>query len=230
MRWDCPTDRGYACNNDLKASNPPFFGDPHRQAPCTWQPPPVLNYAWAVNLWIVPFLLIANLYITTQYPLFGLGEDIKYATSVLHKRGVSMDPLTGDMLRLDQRYPQSQQALDHFSESETAHIRNGTLNTRLVTERWIFILLFAVGLCLQISFSLNKGQQSVLLGAYVMFVGYIVFLTMKLRALPVAQRALYQKSQYKHFEMATHITKPKLSASMASRAKAWLYSSRSNKI
>ena len=37
-RWSCPADAGFACSADMSASNPPFFGDPNRPAPCTAQP------------------------------------------------------------------------------------------------------------------------------------------------------------------------------------------------
>ena len=40
-RWSCPDDIGYACSNKLSRSNPLFFGNPQREAPCTAQPPGV---------------------------------------------------------------------------------------------------------------------------------------------------------------------------------------------
>lgn len=226
-RWDCPTDHGYSCNNELKASNPPLFGDPHRRAPCTWQPEAVLNYGWAINLWIVPVLLMCNFYITTQYPLFGLGAEIKSAISMLKKKGVSMDPFTGGMLRLVEGSSESQQALDHFSQSELSLVQDGALYPRLVIELWISILLLAVGLSMQIHLTLSKGQQSMLLGAFVMLTGNIFFLAMKMRALPFARRALYQQSQEERFDTAKRSqSSVKLSVSTVYRVKAWLIMSR----
>jgi len=37
-RWICPGDIGYACSTSLAPINQPFWGDPDRTAPCTWQP------------------------------------------------------------------------------------------------------------------------------------------------------------------------------------------------
>ena len=37
MRWSCPDDIGYACGRDLSTRNPPFYGDPVREPPCTHQ-------------------------------------------------------------------------------------------------------------------------------------------------------------------------------------------------
>jgi len=46
-RWICPGDIGYACSTSLTQGNPPFFGDPARKAPCTWQPDIVV---WTIRM------------------------------------------------------------------------------------------------------------------------------------------------------------------------------------
>ncbi|KAL1523621.1 hypothetical protein AB1Y20_018557 [Prymnesium parvum] len=45
MRWSCPGDIGYACSTKLGPLNPPFYGDPSRKPPCTFQNDTVIMFS-----------------------------------------------------------------------------------------------------------------------------------------------------------------------------------------
>ena len=69
LRWDCPGDVGYACTNDLRMENEPFFGDPNRLAPCTHQQSTVTLIIFYMVTAIPSCCLLAACILLYTFPL-----------------------------------------------------------------------------------------------------------------------------------------------------------------
>jgi len=94
-RWNCPGDIGYACHNQLTASNPVFFGNPNRVAPCTWQPDAMVRAVRWAAFCVHPItnLISAALFLT--YPVStDIRREINEQTSIRDAGGRYFDPVT----------------------------------------------------------------------------------------------------------------------------------------
>jgi len=202
LRWDCPLDKGYACTNRLEASNPPFFGDPSRQAPCTWQPAAILSYVWTVNMLIVPVLLAWSFIVTMSYPLLDIADEVKAACAQLIATGIARDPLTGITIRISQdNIHEVHDALNHFSELEAGALRDGSLRTWLIVQKSVLLCAIALCLFIQLNFYLTSLQQTYMLAMLILMVGYLCFSLRRSSKVSAALRQLQQRDLSARFDM-----------------------------
>mmetsp|Transcript_29463 Transcript_29463/g.75993 ORF Transcript_29463/g.75993 Transcript_29463/m.75993 type:complete len:688 (+) Transcript_29463:275-2338(+) len=65
-RWDCPEDVGWACTRSMNKENLLFFGNPTRQAPCTWQNAGV-SFALRLLFFIIPLVAMFGVIIIASH-------------------------------------------------------------------------------------------------------------------------------------------------------------------
>ena len=96
QRWSCPGDIGYACARSLSAANRPFFGDPHREAPCTDQPAGV-HLVIATFTFYVPVVFYILVLVPAWFAPIDAAKqaEIVEQTELRHRGELAHDPLSG---------------------------------------------------------------------------------------------------------------------------------------
>jgi len=121
MRWSCPTDIGYACSSALGNQNPPFYGDPHRVPPCTWQ-----NTPTSVGVLLCMTFVPSSLYLFAAFsssfraPMRAIEYQLVKRQLQDGKKGrFSFDPTTSQQITrpLDSQ-AQTVSAIKHFTKEE----------------------------------------------------------------------------------------------------------------
>jgi len=138
-RWICPGDIGYACTTSLTRTNLPFFGDPLRSAPCTWQPSFILK-AIRYSVFLINPLVnaIAAILILFCYPVSDrIRSEIGEQTTALENGERAFDPLTLEEVR--RKRPS---IFSVFAQAELL-VLNQKRGVTLLTRRFIFEIVLA---------------------------------------------------------------------------------------
>lgn len=97
LRWECGADIGYACSAD--ASSAPFFGDAHRQVPCTLQPAAALRVIDLFFFWLPAAFAILAATSSLFAPIDAEMTRSIVEQSELRDKGLPcIDPVTGEGL------------------------------------------------------------------------------------------------------------------------------------
>lgn len=122
QRWGCDADIGYACSSSLRGANTPFYGDPGRGAPCTLQPPAVVNIIVTLFHFVPAFFYMLAFIPTLFAPIDAeMQREIKKRTMIRHQGSDHVhDPVTNQKLK---QYPSTQQRaadtlVQHFEQDE----------------------------------------------------------------------------------------------------------------
>ena len=110
---------------DVDVDIPPFFGDPTRAPPCTWQPPSVLGFVWWSNVVIGPLCTLISISAAMNFTLAKQHEEVLEMTKFVRETGVGMDPITSVMI--DREVGSFPAIIDTFSRNELRLVGQGLM-------------------------------------------------------------------------------------------------------
>lgn len=94
LRWQCPGDIGYACGPQLDTDNVPFFGQPNRVPPCTFQDESTKLVMRAIAFLIPAFCYILTAHAVRFYPIDAMIMSLIKEQTIKQQAGkIAYDPL-----------------------------------------------------------------------------------------------------------------------------------------
>jgi len=198
-RWICPHDIGYACKTALLPSNPPFFGDPHRKAPCTWQPDSVLAVIRTSSIFLNPAVNMPLALSVFCYPVSDSNRKLITEETIRREQNLPFfDPVFLLPINSDNK-----STLDELSAEEMAMLRQRGGKRRLtwrLSAGFTFVLV-AEAVCVQRIFT-SWGDKALVLFMVTISTWCTVFsvlIFLKLRALSVNAEVLQSKANTARF-------------------------------